>query len=84
MVSLASFFLFWLKFIINYYCQKRLYSSMLYFPKYSPVEIADISRKADVEYAPVLEKSQFSHLSFFILVPGNGYKSSSLHIYIKL
>lgn len=57
---------------------------MLYFPKYSPVEIADISRKADVEYASVLEKLQFFHLSLFILVPGNGYKNSSLHIYIKL
>ena len=75
---------FWLEFIINFYCRKRLYSSLLYFPKYSPLEIADISRKADVEHASVLVKSQFFHLSPFILVPGNGYKSSRLHIYIKL
>lgn len=36
---------------------------MLYFPKYSALEITDIGRKADVEHATVLLKSQFFQLS---------------------
>lgn len=65
------------------FSQISLYSWMLYFLNCSALEIADISRKADIGHASVLTNHSFSlyHVS---LVPRDSYNCYRLHIHKKL